>query len=458
MVASAAALAALHAASMSQRNSLLRRIASAPAPASTLSLSLSLSLSMRRQLSSLAQVPASRPPSTATPPPSTQASVPTRRERRLVKKTQRKEAKRRVASSSISARLGMSTKTLSPFVRKDRQFKTYKPITRSIRWLRQPLNEHLWKGKPEKSLTIAKRGTGGRNHHGHVTVRGRGGGHRRRLRLVDFYRWEAGQQTVLRIEYDPGRSAHIALVEHNESKRRSYILAPDGLREGDTVQSYRSSLPKTAVNVDPAAPQSTTPPSSSSSSSSSASLDLGIFRTQAIRPGNFLPLHLIPIGTTIHAITLNPRGPAKLVRSAGTNGQLVSFSARKGAGDSYAQVRLQSGEVRLVPSTCCAAIGTVSNKDHQHARLGKAGRSRWLGRRPKVRGVAMNAYVPFFPFPFPCLLSLLVLGSDRSGSFLFLARLQMRSPARWWTRQVKVEYGELTSFRDRPCWRIQTGD
>jgi ribosomal protein L2 len=121
------------------------------------------------------------------------------------------------------------------------------------------------------------------------------------------------------------------------------------------------------------------------------SLDLGIFRTQAIRPGNFLPLNLIPIGTTIHSITLNPRGPAKMVRSAGTFGQLVAFSARGGVTDSHAQVRLQSGEVRLVPSRCCAAIGSVSNKDHQHRRLGKAGRSRWLGRRPKVRGVAMNA-------------------------------------------------------------------
>ncbi|KAJ1017741.1 hypothetical protein NDA16_005060 [Ustilago loliicola] len=354
------------------------------------------------------------PPTSA----SASSSAPTkltRKERRTAIKLQRKTAKRRIAESSVSARLGVSTTTSSPFVRKDRQFKTYKPITRSIRWLRQPLNEHLHQGKPERSLTIAKRSTAGRNHHGHVTVRGRGGGHKRRIRLVDFYRWEAGEQEVLRIEYDPGRSAHIALIEHKQTKLKSYILAPDGLRAGDTVQSYRTgirgdgtarssnivdevvSADGQGLSTDPAAPQTaaTSAPSTASSTASStgsgSSLDLGIFRTQAIRPGNFLPLSLIPIGTTIHSITMHPRGPAKMVRSAGTFGQLVAFSGRSGAGDSHAQVRLQSGEVRLIPSTCCAAIGTVSNKDHQHRRLGKAGRSRWLGRRPKVRGVAMNA-------------------------------------------------------------------
>ncbi|KIS67412.1 mitochondrial 54S ribosomal protein uL2m [Mycosarcoma maydis] len=336
----------------------------------------------------------------------------TRKERRTAVKKQRKEAKRRVAESSVSARLGVSTAKTSPLVRKDRQFKTYKPITRSIRWLRQPLNEHLHKGGPVRSLTIAKRSTAGRNHHGHVTVRGRGGGHRRRIRLVDFYRWESGEQEVLRIEYDPGRSAHIALVEHKQTKKQSYILAPDGLRAGDTVQSYRQGIQGDAgaaasmsshvvdeivtsadgstLSTDPAAPQ-TASVAGGATGNSNASLDLGIFRTQAIRPGNFLPLNLIPIGTTIHSITINPLGPAKMVRSAGTFGQLVAFSGRSGGGDSHAQVRLQSGEVRLIPSNCCAAIGTVSNKDHQHRRLGKAGRSRWLGRRPKVRGVAMNA-------------------------------------------------------------------
>lgn len=357
-----------------------------------------------------------RLPPTSTSASSTSASAKaTRKERRAAIKLQRKTAKRRIAESTVSARLGVSTTTTSPFVRKDRQFKTYKPITRSIRWLRQPLNEHLHKGKPERSLTVVKRSTAGRNHHGHVTVRGRGGGHKRRVRLVDFYRWEAGEQEVLRIEYDPGRSSHIALIRHKQTRLKSYILAPDGLRAGDTVQSYRTGIQRDGtatpsnivdevvsadgqgLSTDPASPQTAatsapdTASSTASSTGSGSSLDLGIFRTQAIRPGNFLPLNLIPIGTTIHSITMNPLGPAKMVRSAGTFGQLVAFSGRSGAGDSHAQVRLQSGEVRLIPSHCCAAIGTVSNKDHQHRRLGKAGRSRWLGRRPKVRGVAMNA-------------------------------------------------------------------
>ncbi|WFD24122.1 mitochondrial 54S ribosomal protein rml2 [Malassezia equina] len=312
------------------------------------------------------------------------STEPSRRERRAAKKAQRKQAKLQKERNTIAARLGVTEQRTAPLVRTDHQFKTFKPITPSIRWLRYPLATHLHRGGPVRALTRAKRSTGGRNHHGHITVRGRGGGHRRRLRLVDFYRWEAGEQRVVRIEYDPGRSAHIALLEHNETKRLSYILAPDGLSAGDTVQSYRTMKQDTA---------------------STNSLDLGIFRTHAIRPGNVLPLRLIPIGTTIHAISLRPLGPAKLVRAAGTNGQLVAFSSyRKNAtealdeGDSaptaqasHAQVRLASGEVRLVPIDCCATIGLVSNVDHQHRRLGKAGRSRWLGRRPKVRGVAMNA-------------------------------------------------------------------
>lgn len=315
-------------------------------------------------------VPASRP-------------VVSRRERRAVQKAQRQQAKLRKARNTISARLGVMEQRTAPLVRTDHQFKTFKPITPSIRWLRYPLAPHLHRGRPVRALTRAKRSTGGRNHHGHITVRGRGGGHRRRLRLVDFYRWESGEQRVVRIEYDPGRSAHIALLEHSETKRLSYILAPDGLSAGDTVQSYRTMKQDMG---------------------STSSLDLGIFRTHAIRPGNVLPLRLIPIGTTIHAISLRPLGPAKLVRAAGTSGQLVAFSSyRKSAASeaddsspsqtqsTHAQVRLASGEVRLVPIDCCATIGLVSNVDHQHRRLGKAGRSRWLGRRPKVRGVAMNA-------------------------------------------------------------------
>jgi ribosomal protein L2 len=350
--------------------------------------------------------------------PASMVTNPTvsRRERRKAHKERKKAAIKRQYSESTFAKAGLKAEQTSPFARKDRQFKTFKPLTPSLRWVRTSIQPHIYKGKPVRALTMAKRNKGGRNHHGHITVRGRGGGHKRRIRLVDFYRWERGIQSVIRIEYDPNRSAHLALIEHQETKRRSYILAPEGLREGDTVESYRSELQEGEFRA-------------------SSTLDLGIFRTKAIRPGNVLPLKLIPIGTTIHALSLLPHGSAKLVRSAGTYGQLVAFVNRskakpKPAGSNpssisesdvaaatlstlpglseqveyedvvtdtltqsttHAQVKLQSGEVRLVLSSCCATIGRVSNADHEHERLGKAGRSRWLGRKPKVRGVAMNA-------------------------------------------------------------------
>lgn len=349
------------------------------------------------------------------------SAVPSRKERRTKEKKERKLLAKVKSENSAFARAGVKQSTISPYVRTDRQFKTFKPLTPSLRWTRYVLAPHLHKGKPERALTIAKRRTGGRNSTGRVTVRGRGGGHKRRLRLVDFYRFENGEQEVIRIEYDPGRSAHIALIRHRETHLKSYILAPEGLGEGDTVRSYRPSN-ESAAQI----------------TGSSSTLDVGIFRTQAIRPGNVLPLHLIPIGTMIHAISLTPIGPARMVRSAGAQGQLISFvkrskSAKKvgisaqleaaaekadaaaaaaaaeeaapepeketmqmdttaGAFTStHAQVKLTSGEVRLVSVHCVATIGRVSNKDHEHIRLGKAGRSRWLGIKPKVRGVAMNA-------------------------------------------------------------------
>ncbi|CAO1623026.1 unnamed protein product [Parajaminaea phylloscopi] len=339
------------------------------------------------------------------PPPLASAVnplVPTRKERRQLRKDAQKRSKQEKKDNTLAAQMGLKQATVSPYVRIDRQFKTFKPITPSLRWVRFNINSHLHQGGPERSLTVSKRSKGGRNHHGHVTVRGRGGGHRRRVRLVDFWRWEAGTQHVERIEYDPGRSAHIALIKHSETGALSYILAPDGLRSGDVVESYRTADQSTATGTDGA----------------TAALDMGIFRTKAIRPGNVLPLHLIPIGTMIHAISLQPNGSAKLVRSAGSSGQLVAFVNRSKASTAksgedvsasadadgmetvevspgsssttHAQVKLQSGEVRLVPVGCCASIGRVSNIDYQHQRIGKAGRSRWLGRRPKVRGVAMN--------------------------------------------------------------------
>lgn len=356
---------------------------------------------------------------------STPAQPIYRRQRREAQKEDRRRTKKEKEQKTLAAQMGLNQSKLTPFVRTDRQFKTFKPITPSIRWLRYNLNPHLHKGDPVKALTVARRGTGGRNHHGHITVRGRGGGHKRRLRMVDFWRWEDGPQTVVRIEYDPGRSAHIALLRHNETGKISYILAPDGLRAGDDVRSYRS-----LANVGAKKPTSSDSEAqdegegegeSPSSSSATSALDMGIFRTQAVRPGNVLPLHLIPVGTMIHAVSLVPTGPAKLIRSAGSSGRLVSFVNRSKAATTpssagtaannadasapdasvegeatvsesttHAQIRLQSGEVRLVTVNCVAAIGRVSNTDHKHRRLGKAGRSRWLGRRPKVRGVAMN--------------------------------------------------------------------
>lgn len=361
---------------------------------------------------SLTQIP-SNPNETTIPAYVSMLSphVKYRRQRREEEKKRRNAAIKAKLTQTSLAKAGLNADRKSPYVKIDRQFKTFKPITHSLRWVRKPLQTHLFKGRPVRALTRAKRRTGGRNHHGHITVRGRGGGHKRRLRLVDFHRSEGGIQDVLRIEYDPNRSAHIALIEHRESKRQSYILAPEGLNVGDTVESYRSGV-KEEENL-----------------SGSSSLNLGIFRTKAIRPGNVLPLKLIPIGTTVHCLSLLPRTRAQLIRSAGGYGQLVAFVNRSKAkplpaastdraanvllsglpglvgpedvseettesptsSTTHAQVRLQSGEVRLLLVDCCATIGRVSNAEHELERLGKAGRTRWLGRKPKVRGVAMNA-------------------------------------------------------------------
>ncbi|KAG5519481.1 hypothetical protein PMAC_002108 [Pneumocystis sp. 'macacae'] len=242
--------------------------------------------------------------------------------------------------------------------------KKYRPTTPGRRWLRRPLNDHLWKGDPIRSLTIAKRQHGGRNNHGRITVRHLGGGHKQRIRVVDFVRKTPGPHLVVRIEYDPGRSGHIALIKNLETKKLSYILAADGLRAGDTVESYRTSL-NSPEHLD--------------------KIDSGIFAAKAIQRGNCLPLSMIPVGTIIFALTTSKYGPAKFCRSAGTYAQLLS-TGDKG----YAIVKLQSGELRKIHVHSAATIGIASNIDWKHRKLGKAGRSRWLGIRPTVRGVAMN--------------------------------------------------------------------
>jgi large subunit ribosomal protein L2 len=223
--------------------------------------------------------------------------------------------------------------------------KSYKPTTPGQRQLVIVDRSDLWKGKPEKTLTEGLRSQGGRNSTGRVTVRFRGGGHKRRYRLIDFKRNKFDvPATVERLEYDPNRSAFIALVRY-EDGQLSYILAPQRLAAGDQIVA--------GLKAD-------------------------------IKPGNALPLKNIPVGTIVHNVEMKAGKGGQLARSAGTYVQLV------GKDQGYAQIRLSSGELRMVRGECMATIGAVSNPDQQNINLGKAGRSRWLGRRPHVRGVAMN--------------------------------------------------------------------
>ncbi|KAI0640185.1 mitochondrial ribosomal protein subunit L2 [Trametes polyzona] len=278
-------------------------------------------------------------------------------------------------------------------------YKTYKPVTPGIRHLKRPLSPHLYQGRPLRELTVALRKRGGRNNHGRITVRHIGGGHKQRIRIVDFMRNDPGPCDVVRIEYDPGRSAHIALIKNRNpnlcgGRVWSYILAPDTLRAGDVVESFRQGIPDGLVPGftdskeirGKALGNEKEDPNSQTQAASTASLALGVLRSITIKPGNVVPLRLVPPGTIIHNIALNPQGRAILVRSAGTFGQVVAHEES----GKYTQVRLQSGEVRKVLQDCVATIGKVSNPLWKNRNLGKAGRSRWLGRRPRVRGMAMN--------------------------------------------------------------------
>ncbi|MFH1459725.1 MAG: 50S ribosomal protein L2 [Candidatus Omnitrophota bacterium] len=223
--------------------------------------------------------------------------------------------------------------------------KRYKPTTPGLRWKTGSDFAEVTRDKPEKSLTVALKKSGGRNSNGRVTTRHRGGGHKRRYRIIDFKRDKHDQAArVLSIEYDPNRSSRIALVEYADGERR-YIIAPIDLKINEEVMSGEK---------------------------------------VEIKAANALPIRNIPLGTFIHNIELVPGRGAILARSAGTSAQLM---AREGA---YAHVKLPSSEIRLVPVDCYAVIGQVGNPDHEAISLGKAGRSRWLGIRPTVRGVAMN--------------------------------------------------------------------
>ena len=254
------------------------------------------------------------------------------------------------------------------------QMKTYKPRTPGVRHLRRPINDHLWKGKPYRPLTFAKigHGKGGRNNTGRVTVRHRGGGARRRVRTVDFERREPGKHMVERIEYDPNRSAHLAFLENVTTKKKSYIIAAEGMRAGDIVESYMAGIPKELIK------------------SMGGTVDPGMLAAKTAFRGNCLPMHMVPLGTQVYCVGSQPRKGAVFCRSAGT---YATVMAREESGKKIKDVtlRLQSGEVRKVSKDACATIGVASNPHWQFRQLGKAGRSRWLNIRPTVRGVAMNA-------------------------------------------------------------------
>ena len=223
--------------------------------------------------------------------------------------------------------------------------KHFRPVTPSLRNMTVSTFDEITKKTPEKSLLTTKKKNAGRNSYGRITVRHQGGGNRQKYRLVDFKRRKDNMTaTVLGIEYDPNRSANIALIEY-EDGTKSYILAPIGLKDGDKV-----------VSGDKA----------------------------DIKPGNCMKIENIPVGTMIHNIELNPGQGGKLVRAAGQEAQLMAKEGK------YAHVRLPSGEMRLIMAVCRATIGTVGNSDHENVKLGKAGRTRHLGKRPEVRGSVMN--------------------------------------------------------------------
>ena len=223
--------------------------------------------------------------------------------------------------------------------------KTFNPITPGQRNLVIVDRSDLWKGEPVKALTEGLTKSGGRNNNGRITARRRGGGHKRRYRMVDFKRTKDDvNATVERLEYDPNRTAFIALIKYEDGEL-SYILAPQRLRVGDNVISGKQC---------------------------------------DIKPGNSMPLANMPVGTIVHNVELKIGKGGQIARSAGTYAQLI------GKDQGYAQIRLSSGELRMVRGECRATVGAVSNPDQQNIKLGKAGRARWAGKRPSVRGVAMN--------------------------------------------------------------------
>jgi large subunit ribosomal protein L2 len=223
--------------------------------------------------------------------------------------------------------------------------KKLRPVTPGQRFRLAPVFDSITADKPEKSLLESKKKSGGRNNRGKMTMRYIGGGHKQRYRIIDFKRDKRDVPAVVKaIEYDPNRTARIALLFYKDGSK-AYILAPEGLKVGQEIVAGEDAAPEL---------------------------------------GNNLPLAKIPLGTIIHSIELQPGAGAAMARSAGSYAQLLAREGR------YATVKLPSGQMRMVLVTCYATIGTVSNSDHMNVNLGKAGRNRWLGKRPRVRGVAMN--------------------------------------------------------------------
>ena len=223
--------------------------------------------------------------------------------------------------------------------------KHFKPYTPSRRNMTVSDFAEITKKTPEKSLLAKKKKNAGRNSYGRITVRHQGGGNRQKYRIVDFKRRKDDMEaTVIGIEYDPNRSANIALIQYEDGEK-AYILAPQGLKDGDKVVSGE---------------------------------------TADIKPGNCMPINSIPVGTLIHNIELNPKQGGKLVKAAGQSAQLMAKEGK------YAHVRLPSGEMRLILATCRATIGVIGNSDHENVKIGKAGRKRHMGIRPTVRGSVMN--------------------------------------------------------------------
>ena len=223
--------------------------------------------------------------------------------------------------------------------------KTFKPYTKSTRGTIIVTREGLWKGKPIKSLTIGKKSSSGRNNLGRITSRRRGSGHKQKYREIDFYRNKHDIEAVVeRIEYDPNRTSHIMLVKYEDGER-AYMLVPQNIKIGDKIISGNK---------------------------------------KEIKIGNCMPLHDIPVGTAIHNVEMKPGGGAKIARAAGSSVKIT------GSDDEYSIIKLASGEIRKIISRARATIGVLSNPDQKNIKIGKAGRSRWLGIRPSVRGVAMN--------------------------------------------------------------------